>query len=140
MNNANLVQAFIGQWWNGRDFTNAADFFHPDYFDHSLPPTLVQGPAGTQKWIELTGASFAHHTVIEDQVTEGNKTVVQIRMQLKHIGTWRDIEATGIKLETTGYRFFEFRDGKIIAHRALIDGQTIENKLRQAAHGCKVGG
>ena len=77
-------------------------------------------------------------TDILDQVTEGDKTVLRIRMKLKHTGTWRGIEPTGIELDTMGYRQFKVKDGKIIEHRALIDGETIENKLRDTAHSCEV--
>jgi len=37
-----------------------------------------------------------------------------------------------------GYRLFKIKDGKIIEHWALIDGQAIENQLKDASHGCKI--
>lgn len=57
-------------------------------------------------------------------------------MILKHIGSWRDIKPTGINLHTTGYRCFKLKDGKIIEHWALIDGQSIENQLKETSHSC----
>ena len=133
-----LVQRFIDQIWNNKDFEKLDNFLHPDFKDHSLPPTLSPDQEGTKKWIVNTGVSFDHKTTIEEQVTEGDKSMVRIRMDLKHIGLWRDIEPTGIDLFAIGYRYFKISDGRIIEHWALIDGQAIENQLKKASHGCKI--
>jgi len=138
MENSILVQDFINQIWNNKTFETLDNFLHQDFKDYSLPPSLSQDKEGTKKWIINTGASFEHRTIIEAQVTEGDKSIVKIRMNLKHIGTWRNIEPTGIDLHTIGYRFFKIKDEKIIEHWALIDGQAIENQLNKASHGCKI--
>ncbi len=138
MNHATLSRRFIAEIWNDGLFEKLLHFLHPDFVDHSLPPALSPDAAGLRKWIENTGASFVHQTVIEAQVTEGAHSILQIRMELEHTGPWRDIEATGIRVTTRGFRHFTFKDGKIIAHQAVIDGQTIENALRQATHGCSI--
>lgn len=137
MENSILVQDFIRQLWNHKAFEETDRFLHTDYKDYSLPPQFPAGKEGTLKWITLTGISFEHTTVIEEQVTEGDKSIVKICMNLKHIGIWRDIEPTGIELQTSGYRYFKLADNKIIAHWAVIDGQAIENQLKHASHGCK---
>lgn len=138
MNNALLVRDFIDQIWNKRNFNQLDRLLDPAYKDYSLPPVLPADAEGTLQWIVNTGKSFTHHTLIEDQVTEGNLSIIRITMNLKHIGVWRDIEPTGMELTTTGYRQFTLRAGKIITHRALIDGQSIENQLNKAAHGCQL--
>lgn len=138
MENSILVQDFINQVWNNKAFEKLDKFLHADFKDYSLPPMLPKDKEGTKKWVINTGASFEHHTIIEEQVTEGDKCMVKIKMNLKHIGTWRDIEPTGLDLQTTGYRYFKIKDGKIIEHWAMIDGQAIENQLKDAAHGCKI--
>lgn len=138
MENAVLAQEFINQIWNNKAFSKLDSFLHDDFKDYSLPPMLPTDKEGTKKWIINTGISFEHNTIIKDQVTEGNVSIVKIRMNLKHIGVWRDIEPTEIDLYTIGYRHFKFKDGKIIEHWALIDGQAIENQLKDASHGCKI--
>ncbi|WPP49949.1 ester cyclase [Catalinimonas niigatensis] len=138
MDNSILIQNFIDQIWNTRAFEKLESFLHSDFKDHSLPPMLPTDKEGTKKWIINTGISFEHNTVIEDQVTEKDKSIVKIKMNLKHIGIWRDIEPTGINLHTIGYRYFKLKGGKIIEHWALIDGQAIENQLKDASHACKI--
>ena len=140
MSNSILVQHYIDQIWNNKAFEKLGRFLHPDFIDYSLSPLFSSDQEGTKKWIISTGVSFEHNTIIEDQVTEDEKSMVKIRMNLKHIGKWRGIEPTGINLHTTGYRFFKLKDGKIIEHWALIDGKAIENQLRIAAPGCKIAG
>ena len=129
---------FIERIWNKQLFEELDHYLHTEFHDHSLPPSLPTTCEGTRQWILLTSKSFEHETVIEEQVTEGDKTILRIRMHLKHIGPWRDIEATGISLSTTGYRYFLIKDQKIIEHRALIDGNAIENQLKETFRGCKV--
>lgn len=138
MKNSILVQRFIEQIWNNQSFEMLDSFLHPNFKDHSLLPTLTPDQEGTKKWIVNTGLSFKHHTIIDEQVTEGNLSMIKITMKLKHIGVWRGIEPTGIELSTTGFRHFKIQDEKIVEHWALIDGQTIENQLKDASHGCAI--
>jgi predicted ester cyclase len=138
MDNSTLVTDFIEQIWNKRNFDKLDEFLHPEFQDHSLPPSLTADKEGMKNWILDTGISFNHNTLVESQVTEGDQCILKIRMHLKHIGTWRDIEPTGLDLQTVGYRHYKLKGGKIIDHWALIDGQAIENQLKGASHGCKI--
>lgn len=131
MNNSILVQNFIDEIWNRQSFEKMHVYLHPDYEDFSLSKSFPAGNEGTQQWIMETSKSFIHRSVIEGQVTEQDQCIIRIRMELKHIGIWRGIQPTGKEIYTTGYRQFRFRDGKIIAHWALIDGATIEKQLKQ---------
>jgi predicted ester cyclase len=139
MDNSKIVSAFIERIWNKREFEKLDEFMHPDFKDHSLPPALSADTEGMKKWILDTGSSFNHKTIVEDQITEGDKTVVKIKMEMKHIGLWRNFEPTGIELTTGGYRYYKLKDGKIIAHWALIDGQAIESKITNTSKTCKIG-
>lgn len=138
MENKELIQHFIEEIWNGRNFERLQEFLHSDFKDHSLPAGFQGNMIGLQNWVLATSASFKHRTHIEEQVTEKDKSVLKIRMNLKHIGKWREIEPTGLEVQTVGYRLFKMEEGKILEHWALIDGQSIENQLRQSFHGCKL--
>jgi predicted ester cyclase len=136
--NKQQVAAFMDVIWNKRDFDRMTDFLHEEFVDHSLPPALPANSDGLKMWVTGTSVSFEHHSLIEEQATENGTSIIKIRMLLKHIGTWRGIEATGIDLSVVGYRCFRFCDNKIIEHWALLDGNSIENQLKQAHEGCKV--
>ncbi|MFA5329970.1 MAG: ester cyclase [Prolixibacteraceae bacterium] len=133
-----IITNFIEEIWNQNQFEKIDRYVSGDFIDHSLPPTLPANKDGMKLWIIGTGKSFEHKTIIEDMVCEDNKVMLKMRMQLKHIGTWRDIEPTHFEISTVGYRYYKLADGKIIEHWALIDGNSIENQLKEALHGCKI--
>jgi predicted ester cyclase len=138
MKNSVLAQQFIEHIWNKRSFEMLDDFLHPAFQDHSLLPVLSPDREGLMKWIIATGIAFEHETFIEEHVTEGDQIMLRIKMKLKHIGVWRGIEPTGIVLYTNGYRHFKIKEERIIENWALIDGETIENQLKEASHGCTI--
>ena len=135
-----LVAAFIRDIWNERRFDRLDQYLHPAFTDHSLPPSLPPDSRGLEQWIRLTGQSFEHQTLIDEQVTEPGKSILKIRMQLRHIGEWRGIAPTAREVTAVGYRCFRLEEGRIVEHWALIDGNAIENRLRDVTQGCKVQG
>jgi predicted SnoaL-like aldol condensation-catalyzing enzyme len=132
-----LVVDFITDIWNERRFDRLEHYLHPAFTDHSLPPGFSPDARGTGQWIRLTGQSFEHRTVIDEQVTEPGKSILKVRMELRHIGEWRGIAPSGLEIQAVGYRCFRLEEGRIIGHWALIDGNAIENQLRGTAQGCK---
>ncbi|GEP92522.1 SnoaL-like polyketide cyclase [Chitinophaga terrae (ex Kim and Jung 2007)] len=137
MQNSTIINTFIEQVWNREQFQLLPDLLHPAFKDYSLPATFPPGQDGLQKWITTTSHSFKHHTQVEELVCEGNNCIAKITMHCRHIGPWRNIAATGKEVSTSGYRHFKLEDGRIIAHWALIDGQTLENELLGTSHGCQ---
>lgn len=127
--NKTIVAGFIEEIWNQNHFEKIDNYVSPGFIDHSLPPALPANKEGTKRWITSTGKSFTHTTKIDDIISEGDKVVVKIKMQLKHIGVWREVEPTGTEVETDGYRLFKLDNKKIVEHWALIDGSPIEKKL-----------
>ena len=140
MNTANkvIVTSFIEKIWNENRLEEIGQFLSPDFTDHSLPPNLPPNADGMKLWIIGTGKSFEHKTIIDEMVCEGDKVMLRIKMQLKHIGTWRGIEATHFEISTTGYRYYKLANEKIIEHWGLIDGNSIEDQLHEATRGCKI--
>lgn len=131
--NAQLIHTFIDQIWNNKRLDLLDKFLHPDYRDYSLPEGISPDSAGFERWVTATGRSFLHRTFIEDQVTEGNKSIVRIKMEMTHIGNWRGIAATGIAVTTYGFRSFVIDNGRIKEHYAQINGEIIEAQLRSVA-------
>ena len=137
-NNKESVTNFIEDIWNQNQFDKIDNYLHPAFYDHSLPPPFPPDKEGLKRWITGTGKAFEHRTIIEEMVTEKNKVMLKIKMRLKHIGKWRDIEPTATEVFAAGYRYLKLADNKIIEHWALIDGTAIENQLKAANRGCKM--
>lgn len=136
--NKAIVTNFIDEIWNRNEFEKLDDYISASFTDHSLPPTLPANKKGMKLWIIETGKSFQHKTIIDDMVGEDDKVMLKIRMQLKHIGLWRNIEPTHLEISTVGYRYYKLAKEKIIEHWCLLDGNSIESQLREAKHGCKI--
>ena len=136
--NKSIVTHFIEEIWNQTQFEKIDNYLAAGFVDHSLPPTLPADKTGMTQWITGTGKSFEHKTIIDDIVCEDDKVMLKIRMQLKHIGVWRDIGPTYMDISTVGYRFYKLADGKITEHWSLLDGNAIENQLKHASRGCKI--
>jgi predicted SnoaL-like aldol condensation-catalyzing enzyme len=136
--NKSIVTGFIEEIWNQNQFEKMDNYIAAGFIDHSLPPALPADREGMKLWIIGTGKSFEHKTIIEDMVCEADKVMLKMRMQLKHIGEWRGIEPTHFEIATVGYRYYKLADGKITEHWSLLDGNVIENQLRQSGHGCKI--
>lgn len=136
--NKSIVTNFIEEIWNSNQFEKIDNYISADFIDHSLPPNLPANKDGMKLWIIGTGKSFEHKTIIDDIICEDNKVMLKMRMQMKHIGIWRDIEPTHFEITTIGYRYYKLDNGKIIEHWALIDGNSIENQLKEASKGCKI--
>lgn len=136
--NKQLIENFVEIIWNQQQFQRLAEFLHPAYEDHSLPPSFPANRSGLQQWIEATGKSFNHRSTIDRIAVDQDTVMIKFTMHLEHIGPWREIEPTGTFVQAIGYRCYELQEGKIRSHWALLDGNAIENQLRQTAHGCKI--
>ena len=137
MSNKQVVEQFIEQVWNQQRLDTLDSFRHKDFHDHSFPASIPPTKEGLAMWIKNTSAAFNHHTSIEAIVTEGNHVAIRIQFSATHIGIWRGIEATSKTITTKGFRFFTLKDGKIIAHHALIDGEALYSQLTEVYAGCQ---
>jgi predicted SnoaL-like aldol condensation-catalyzing enzyme len=137
-NNKQIVTNFIEGIWNQSQFDKLDSYIHPGFSDYSLPPVLPPNKEGLKLWILGTSKAFEHTTTIAEMVSEEDNVMIKIIMRLKHIGAWRNIEPAGAEVFAVGYRHLKLADNKIIAHWALIDGNAIENQLKETNHGCKI--
>lgn len=133
-----ITRNFIKEVWNEQKFQKIEKYLHPQFADKSLPPGLPENKVGLRIWIGRTGQSFKHKTIIEEIVHEGDKVILKVNLHLKHIGNWRGIEPSGKEIVTSGFRYFQFRENKIIKHWALIDGEGIEKQLLVEKMGCAI--
>ncbi len=129
--NKTIVSDYIKKIWNEKQFDKLDQFLSEDFTDHSLPPAYPANKEGTLQWILSFGDSFEHKTFIEEIIGEGNRVVLKLQLQLKHIGVWTGIDPTQGNVHTSGYRLFKLSENKIIEHWAMIDGNRIENILRE---------
>ncbi|RBL93073.1 ester cyclase [Chitinophaga flava] len=133
-----LITRYITEVWDEGNTNNLSMYLHPNFKDFSLPEELSPDANGLKEWVDLTHQSLQPQTIIEEHLAEPDRCIIRISMHLKHVGLWRGIPATGITATTHGYRSFLLKDGLILEHRALIDGNTLERQLSSTTiTGCK---
>ena len=137
--NKKTVTAFIGQVWNGGDFSVLPELLADDYRDYSFLPQLPPTREGLELWVKNTSQAFDHHTTIESMAAEGDLVAVHVRLHVKHTGTWRSLAPTGKEVAVKGFRFFRMKNGKIAEQHALIDGEALYHELSGTYQGCTVG-
>jgi steroid delta-isomerase-like uncharacterized protein len=125
----NIVRRYIEEVWNKQNIGAVEEFLAENYVDHSLPPEF-KGREGVKQWVKTVSTFFDEQTIIEDQVTEADKTILRLTMRLTHRAEWRGIPATGKQVEISGYRTYRLEGDRIVEHWALIDGDSLERQLR----------
>lgn len=136
--NKTLISEFIRQVWNERKLELLDRFIHADYRDHSFIPSVPGNKEGLVQWIGAVSASFDHQTVIESLVAENDMVAAHILFRVKQVGRWRNVEPSGKAAEVKGFRHFRMKDGKIMEHWALLDGEALQTALTNTTHGCTV--
>src|SRR5918997_832009 len=94
-----------------------ADEIFDRYVSHqSDGTTLERGPEDVKRFMgEFRQAFPDFHSVIEDQVAEGDKVVTRWRASGTHQGEFRGIAPTGNRIEVTGIGIFRFsEEGKVV--------------------------
>ena len=97
--------------------------------DPGLPFEVV-GPDGVKR---LAGALLPGipdmELPIEDVIAEGEKVLVRLRVRGTHGGELMGIPATGRRIDIAVLDLFQFRDGMLVEHWALLDNLGMLRQL-----------
>jgi len=64
-----------------------------------------------------------------DFVAEGDKVLVRLKVQGTHTGAFGDMAATGRKIDIDVLDLFQFKDGVLVEHWALLDNLGMLKQL-----------
>ncbi|HEY0652544.1 MAG TPA: ester cyclase [Chryseosolibacter sp.] len=138
MSNQQIILDYIQTVWNERSLDQLERFVSQSYVDHSFIPAVPPTRDGLKLWIQSTSKAFDHRTKVEAVVADDDQVAVRVSFHAKHIGEWRGIKPNGVTVVVRGFRFFQLRDGKIIAHWGMIDGEGLQTALTNERHGCSL--
>ncbi|MFM9428523.1 putative ester cyclase [Variovorax sp. GrIS 2.14] len=104
---------------------------HVDFVRHDPGlPFEVRGPEGVSKLHDALLPAFPDMQLpLQDFVAEGEKVLVRLRVQGTHTGAFGDLAATGRKIDIGVLDLFQFRDGVLIEHWALLDNLGMLKQL-----------
>ena len=87
--------------------------FSEDFLDHDEPGGAVAGPLAAKTMMENAYRRWPDlHVSVEDILAEGDKVMVR--------NTWTATEATGQRIEFSGFVLWRFASGKIVERWATL--------------------
>lgn len=97
--------------------------------DPGLPFEVV-GPQGVKRLADALLPGIPDMALpIEDVIAEGDKVLVRLRVRGTHGGELMGIAATGRRIDIGVLDLFQFRDGQLIEHWALLDNLGLLRQL-----------
>ena len=102
-------------WWRAH--------IAPDFRRHDPGlPFEVVGPGGVRQLADALLPGIPDLELpIEDVIAEGDKVLVRLRVRGTHGGELMGVPATGNRIDIAVLDLFQFRDGMLIEHWALLD-------------------
>jgi predicted ester cyclase len=90
----------------------------------------VKGPEGVMKLHDVLMPAFPDMELpLLDFVAEGDKVLVRLKVKATHSGALGDLAATGKKIDIDVLDLFQFKDGVLIEHWALLDNLGMLKQL-----------
>jgi predicted ester cyclase len=133
MTNEELIRLWYGQMWNRWDKSVFPKILTTDITFRGSLGNVIAGHDGVGSYMDLIRKAFPDfHNLIEETITQGNKSFARLRYTGTHQGTVFGIEPTGKKITYCGAAVFTFRDGKICNVWVLGDIYGLIEQLKQA--------
>ena len=90
----------------------------------------VKGPEGVKKLHDVLMPAFPDMQLpLLDFVAEGDKVLVRLKVQATHTGPLGEMAATGKKIDIDVLDLFQFKDGVLVEHWALLDNLGMLKQL-----------
>lgn len=126
-----IVRDFISTVWNAGDTSMVRSFIHPRYEVGGREGKTV----GTE-WVIANVTTFRHAfpdlTIeIEEMVASRDLVAVRTRLRGTHLGTWKEIAATGRQVDYQEAAFWTIDVGTGLIRRGsfIADGLTLRIQL-----------
>ena len=90
----------------------------------------MRGPEGVAQLHDALLPAFPDMELpLLDFVAEGDKVLVRLKVQGTHTGAFGDLAATGKKINIDVLDLFQFKDGVLVEHWALLDNLGMLKQL-----------
>ena len=128
--NRRLVEDFYFRVWNAGDEETARRILAPELeFRGSTGPSK----SGVDQFLDyvrlIRGALDEYRCVIEELVTEGDRSFARMRFQGRHTGRFFGVEPTGRPVAWAGAALFRIADGRIRSIWVLGDVDGLKQQL-----------
>jgi predicted ester cyclase len=133
--NRSIVQRFVEEFWNARDFSIADDIFSTDCITHQLrggdevatasrvPDTMRKEAA---EWI--SGFPDLKFTVVQ-MLADGDRVASQLQVTGTHRGEWMGISPTGRSINVPLIVIHRIEGHKIVEDWVLVGALSLFQQL-----------
>ena len=128
--NKQLCRAYF-QAFLAKDTAWMARHIAPEFVRHDPGlPFEVKGPEGVAQLHDALLPAFPDMELpLLDFVAEGNKVLVRLKVLGTHTGAFGDMAATGRKISIDVLDLFQFENGVLVEHWALLDNLGMLKQL-----------
>jgi steroid delta-isomerase-like uncharacterized protein len=128
--NKAIARRLTEEVFNRGNLAAVDEIMASDYVNHSAPPNLPRGAAGTKAFVSMFRAGFPDlHITIEDMVAEGDKVAVRHVTRGTHLGVFLGIQPTGRSVEVSGIDMVRISSGQIAEGWGIIDQLGLMQQL-----------
>jgi steroid delta-isomerase-like uncharacterized protein len=130
-----LIKRFVEELWNERRLDVADAIFAEHCVTHQLrsgvpADGVPRGPEAIKEHVAGWIASFPDlRFSIEQMLGEGDRVVMQLRMEGTHLGPWLGIPASGKKLQIRMFTIHRVLQNKIVEDWVLVESLGIFQQL-----------
>ena len=111
----------------GRDYMVAFRDRDEAWRDVHIAPDFVRHDPGLSRL--LHGAFSDIELPVTHVLVQGDKVLVHLRMQGKHVGEFSGTPASGLRIDAAVMDLFRIADGKLAEHWALMDNLTMLKQI-----------
>jgi steroid delta-isomerase-like uncharacterized protein len=120
--------------WNRGDAAAVGRFLGDEYVIHSDPGDPWEGATlSRERFTERLLTSRAPfpdlHFEITETVAEGDRVAIAWRMRGTQTGPMGPQPPTGRRIDVPGMTVYDFRDGRIVGHRQVVDRIAVAQQL-----------
>lgn len=125
-----LVRRMFEEDLNTDNRAKGAEFFAPDFFDHTNPPGMQHGIDGHDALVRLLRSAFPDAKwTIEDVFAEEDRVCIRVVMTGTHKGDFFGIPPTGKAVTQPGIHILRIANGKIAEHWGRNDDMGLMRQL-----------
>ena len=120
--------------WNKADLSIPDEIFAPDFriHDPGSPVKLTMGPDGVKERITKYRTAFPDLPItVEDVVGSGDRVATRWTLRGTHLGTFKNLEATGGRIEVAGITIHRIARARIVEGWVSWDTMGLWRQLRR---------
>ncbi len=125
--NKDIVRRYF-EMFNSGDFSTLGDIVSESYADRLEGQSA--GIDGIRSYLEGLKVGFPDMSwTIEQVIAEGDRVAVMNRITGTHLHPFGGLEATGNRVDFTGFQFYRIAGGKLAEHWEVADFTRFQEQL-----------